>query len=122
MATQWKIIHDFKPTKVLSSEVFSFGLVLAWKPFVNGPVKVFHLPPVVSNQLPKVGEWTRIEIGHEVGEDGRYFLTFTVGGEMLGRTGLDWTREMSDVSISIGIKVEDSQPGIIRRLVVLEKH
>ena len=37
-----------------------------------------------SNQLPRIGEWTRMELSHEE-EDGKFFLSFAVGGRELGR-------------------------------------
>ena len=73
---------------------------------------------VVSSQLPKVGEWTRIEISHKK-VDGKYFLSLSVGGREVGRAeaGAD-LKKLTDVVISIGKR----QPGFVRRLVVLEKH
>ena len=70
-----------------------------------------------SNQLPRIGEWTRIEVSH----DGEYFLSFAVGGRELGRkekTDPEF-REMADVRIYIGR--HGIQPGFIRRLLVLQK-
>ena len=37
-----------------------------------------------SAQLPKVGEWTRIEISHEKTDD-KFFLSLSVGGSEVGR-------------------------------------
>ena len=82
------------------------------------------------NPRPEVGEWTKIEIGHEkVGE--RYFLSLSVGGREVGREEVEEEgrkknlelRKLTDVEVCIGIP-EDRvmhQPGFIRRLVVLEK-
>ena len=72
-----------------------------------------------SNQLPKIGEWTRIEISHEE-EDGKFFLSFGVAGRELARKEATEFRELADVIISIGSD-SDLQPGFIRRLVVLQK-
>ena len=71
-----------------------------------------------STQLPKVGEWTKLELSHEE-VDGKYFLSFSVGGREVGRkeAGPD-LRNLTDVEIDVG---GSSQPGFIRRLVVLEK-
>ena len=72
------------------------------------------------DHLPKVGEWTKIEVTHEVDQHGFQgpVLTFSVGGKEL-------TREMTsnmlvnleDIDICIG----DHAIGIIRGLVLLEK-
>ena len=72
-----------------------------------------------SNQLPKIGEWTRMEISHKE-EDGEFFLSFGVAGRQLVRKEATEFRELADVIISIGSD-SDLQPGFIRRLVVLQK-
>ena len=141
LGTQWKIIHEFKPTKYIqhgisvwrSGLVVKAGdpvhsrLVIAFK-FPN--ISVFHhiyegddpFPPAAytmsSTQLPKVGEWTKLELSHEE-VDGKYFLSFSVGGREVGRkeAGPD-LRNLTNVEIEIG---GSRQPGFIRRLVVLEK-
>ena len=76
-----------------------------------------------STQLPKVGEWTRVEIGHEK-VDEKYFLSFFVGGREVGRKEVTdpELRKLTDVRVCIGHPDEElCQPGFIRRLVVLEK-
>ena len=140
LGTQWKIIHEFKPTKYIqhgisvwrSGLVVKAGdpvhsrLVIAFK-FPN--ISVFHhiyegddlfLAPstMSSTQLPKVGEWTKLELSHEE-VDGKYFLSFSVGGREVGRkeAGPE-LRNLTDVKIGVG---RPRQPGFIRRLVVLEK-
>ena len=54
-----------------------------------------------SNQLPRIGEWTRIEVSHEE-EDGEFFLSFAVEGrELEGKEATDPEfREMTDVRIN----------------------
>ena len=77
-----------------------------------------------SNQLPELGEWTRIEISHEEEEEGKYFLSLTVGGREVGREEVadPQLRELIDAKVTIGhTDRELTQPGFIRRLVVLEK-
>ena len=78
---------------------------------------------VESTQLPKVGEWTRVEIGHEK-VDEKYFLSLSVGGREVARMEVTdpKLRKLTDVKIGIGSSLEECrQPGFIRRLVVLEK-
>ena len=139
LGTQWKIIHEFKPTAYLQEVdpiLNPLGLCVgAGKP-AHSAILIEFRPPnisavhcmddntfhvvsrVVSSQLPKVGEWTRIEISHEEVE-GRYFLSLSVGGREVGRTeaGPD-LRKLTDVKIVAGKR----QPGFVRRLVILEKH
>ena len=85
---------------------------------------------VKSTQLPKVGEWTRVEIGHEK-VDEKYFLSLSLGGREVGRKEVTdpELRKLTDVQVCIGDQKvcigdqiqEGPQPEIIRRLVVLEK-
>ena len=80
-----------------------------------------------SDQLPKLHEWTRVEISH-VEEGGNYFLSLSVGGKVLGREECEIGRNLTDVKIHFGfdsVEVDDdwpshSQPGFIRDLLVLE--
>ena len=133
-----------KPTEYLHGATSPVGLrVFRWKstweqfyfisfPFaeiavVHGILRdnnTFHdQGTLVRNQLPKVGEWTRIEIGHEK-VDEKYFLSLSVGGREVGRkevTGPE-LRNLTDVKVYIGHDHEElRQPGFVRRLVILEK-
>ena len=82
------------------------------------------MPLGISAQLPKVGEWTRIEFGHEKVGD-KYFLYLSVGGREVGRKRVKNNpelRNLTDVEICLGLSESDTcQPGFIRRLVVLGK-
>ena len=144
LASQWKIIHDFKATEYLQTFQQPGSLcVRVEKPFRHGLVGLcFSFPKIVlahsilrennqpekgvflqSNQLPEVGEWTRIEISHEEVE-GKYFLSLSVGGREVGREEVTdpQLRELTDAKVTIGHNDRElSQPGYIRRLVVLEK-
>ena len=125
-----------KPTEYLHGATSPVGLrVFRWKstweqfcfisfPFaeiavVHGILRdnnTFHdQGTLVRNQLPKVGEWTRIEIGHEkVGN--KYFLSLSVGGMFFE------LRKLTDASGNIGDVLhwrEHCQHGFIRRLVIL---
>ena len=67
--------------------------------------------------MPKLFEWTRIEIGHEE-NNGEYLVTFSVGGKEVGRQEVydEDLRKLEDVDLMIG-----SFRGIARGLFVLEK-
>ena len=82
------------------------------------------LPAVTSNKLPKIGEWTRIEMTHEK-VDGKYFLSLSVGGKVLGRKECEMGRNLTDVNIYCGADFDNvrcpPQPGNIRDLLVLDK-
>ena len=149
LESQWKIIHDFKPTEYLHEtdpRRPPLGLFVAtgdgrpkWVsivgicfPFQN--IGLLHgitgdnnqiepQQPVKSTQLPKVGEWTRIELGHEK-VDGKYFLSLSVGGREVGRKEVTdpELRKPTEFTVCIGNqKRVHCQPGFIRNLIVLEK-
>ena len=142
LGSQWRVIHDFNPREYLPGTVLVSVGVSMEKSNPRGYVGVGFHPPkiglgylssesnlnrmlVQSTQLPKVGEWTKIEIIHEE-ENGKFFLSLSVGGQEVGReevTDLD-LRQPTDVKICIG--TDGKSPvgfngGVIRRLVVLEK-
>ena len=150
LGSQWKIIHDFKPTeycppvprppvglRLFTGDVNAPGSSVVGIVFKDSLSKIalystiqdgnnqYKAKLAVKNtQLPKVGEWTRIEIGHEKVED-KYFLSLSVGGKEVGRKEV-FGRELrkpTDVLICLGHPDEEhaNQPGVIRRLVVLEK-
>ena len=61
-----------------------------------------------------------MEISHEE-EDGEFFLSFGVAGRQLARKEATEFRELADVTLRIDTDGIASQPGFIRRLVVLQK-
>ena len=77
---------------------------------------------VFGNPVPNVGEWTRIEIGHEE-EEGKYFLSLAVGGEHVGRREVTdpELKKSTDVKLEIGRRHTHTHtlPGFVRRVVVL---
>ena len=81
---------------------------------------------VESNEVPVVGEWTRVEISREKEED-KYFLYLTVGGKELGKSDITFTESRAapptDTFLIIGRDdVRDTiKPGFVRRLVALRK-
>ena len=147
LGSQWRIIHDFKPTEYLqAANPATKSLFLeSGDGQTPGSIRVgiyfFPLPKIApvhiirgdnnqpqgkyivkSTQLPKVGEWTRVEIGHEK-VDEKYFISLSVGGRKARKEVTDpELRKLTDVQVCIGDEIQEhSQPGIIRRLVVLEK-
>ena len=136
LETQWKILYDVKRTEYLQVEnprkIYATLSIYVGRDAV---VRASVSPPQIllggylqgdaqqvaaGDQVPKVGEWTRIEIGHEE-EDGKYFLSFAVeGGELEKKEATDPEfGEMTDVTIDI--EEHRIQPGFIRRLLVLQK-
>ena len=144
MALQWKIAVDFKPTASVGLNLYTpytpllivtFGVggdfelrlqyrknSIAMMLFDRGA----HHPKVLETEehpLPKVGEWTRIEISHEE-EDGKFSFVFSVGGTEIGRE--ESNNVFSELlneepSLKIDLGNSDRQPGFVRGLVVVEK-
>ena len=145
LGSQWRVIHDFKPTEYFPSSALSLLVRLDkpiggwWSLGIRFCLSDITLRCLISGednqnqnrtlakstQLPKIGEWTKIEISHEE-ENGKFFLSLSVGGQEVGReevTDLD-LGQPTDVKICIG--TDGKSPvgfngGVIRRLVVLEK-
>ena len=142
LGPQWRIIHDFKPTEYHVEHALSFKFV-ANDPLGGCCVRIgLHSTKIIlqqlsfdleddledvediveSSQLPKIGEWTKIEVGHEkVG--GKFFLYLSIGGREVGRTDDIDPRlmKLTDVRVTLGHDAQKFyQPGFIRRLVVLE--
>ena len=155
LGSQWKIIHEFKPTEYPQLSLPAIT-VTAGKPVHSGFFLTFwpgiiwldgffrheypHWTILQSSQLPKVGEWTRIEMSHEE-VDGKYFLSLSVGGREAARTEAEPEysdlKKLTDVNVTLGypegVLLDDTkvevgyhegilnQPGFLRRLVILEK-
>ena len=140
MASEWKIIHDFKATAAVFPST-TFGLVLSSsEPRVVLRLEILHPLSVymacmtctgvdkfvASNHAPTLNKWNRIEITYEE-EGGKYFLSFSVNGRnsnkeevgddlVLGSLKGDFNgvEIISDIS-------DGHQPGIIKEIAVLEK-
>ena len=153
LETQWKILYDVKRTEYLQVEnprkiyvtlsiyvgrdAFLLASVSPPQILLGGYLQGDAQQFAAGNQVPKVGEWTRIEIGHEE-EDGKYFLSLAVGGEQVGRGQVTdrVLKSPTDVRLNIGCpprKVVANYPllvgpysvhplpGYVRRVVVLQK-
>ena len=97
LADEWKIIYDFKPTGYQEFEYDFSGCISLWMDTSPSDSDDYcsleisfsrlgvHLDDthdvlILSDQLPKLHEWTRVEISH-VEEGGKYFLSLSVGGK-----------------------------------------
>ena len=69
----------------------------------------------------KIGEWNRIEITQEEGEDGIFFLSLSVGGTELGRLDVGNKQgNFTDVKLIFAVDHFD-KPMLLKRLLVVEK-
>ena len=141
LATQWRVMYEFKPTATAhASEPCPSFAIDSWE---NEQVLVIEVActssivllricsdrpgvetrTVASNWVPEVGQWTRIEISHEE-KDGEYFLALSVGGQEVEKTEAhpDF-KNLADVRIIAGGTAGEMipQPGFIRRLAVVGK-
>ena len=145
LGSQWKVILDFQPTQNMQNNesthhLLSFSVkkpqsyrpvslalnsssfYVGYREFQNntlGNWKTIRRNRG-SNQMPKVGEWTRIEFSHELVE-GRDFLALSIGGEEVSRGEIlgPELRGFCDLQVILGLS--GSLPGHIRRLAVLER-
>ena len=141
LGDQWKIIFDFKPTEFVQDEMTLLVCHIGRRSnifwlAIGSPNILLHCcgnpadylagnhATIKSNELPVVGEWTRVEISHEKEED-KYFLYLIVGGKELGERDVTFA-ELRGASRGTDLCIgEDDagfiQPGLIRRLVALRK-
>ena len=68
----------------------------------------------------KIGEWNRIEITQEEAENGRFFLSLSVGNMELGRLDVGNLEQEKFTDVQL-ILVADLFPVFLRRLLVVEK-
>ena len=107
---------------------FNFGLGVVFPcPNISPSIALDNLfgpdlEGLESNQPPKLGEWSRIEISQEE-ENGKCIISFSVGGKEVGREDMgdfDHWVTLNDVKIFAGSNWS-AQPGFLRGLVVLDK-
>ena len=143
VGTQWKIIHDFKPTAYLTDDNCNGetdpgtidvnltcsasglnvgGYCMAFP--VGVELYVFGMPLEVSNvsmQRPAVGEWTRVELTQEFDDNvGTYFVSLSFAGVEVIRAEANPDLDLVDIDIKLG-EPDVQVPGFMRRLIVLEK-
>ena len=132
LGTQWKVIFDLKPVIVggglvlslCDSEIDRASLMLSMSSShifaSNSQGNIEALQE--ADEVPKLGQWTRVEMTHEK-VDGRFYLTLSLDGEEVARVeahpGL---QRLTDVSITFVAGIHAYMPddqGSIRKLVVL---
>ena len=67
-----------------------------------------------------IGDWNRIELTQEEGEDGRFSLSLAVGGLELGRLDVGNLEQEKFTNVQLALSV-DIIPTSIRRLLVVDK-
>ena len=133
---QWKVFYEFQPTSfppdetprvafAVSCRVDAASVVNLAIAFKGSRILLVQDDLVEadilieSSSLPKIGEWTRIEISHEEVND-KFYLGLTVGGTLLGRREAHpKLQRMKIVTATFG--GSGAQCGFFRSLVVLEK-
>jgi len=135
---QWKVFLDFQPTsfphdetprvafavsslvdaacEVVLGITFKGSRIFLVQDLLDAPEAYIEIE---SSSLPKIGEWTRIEISHEEVED-KFYLGLRVGGALLGRREAHpKLQRLKQMSATFG--GDRAQCGFFRSLVVLEK-
>ena len=74
----------------------------------------------MDNNEIKIGDWNRIELTQEEGEDGRFSLSLAVGGLELGRLDVGNLEQENFTDVQLALS-GDMFPVFIRRLLVVDK-
>ena len=138
LEAQWKIIHEIKTTGYpeypvpasLTLEMTNHTMEFEFDSHLGCPdfSDLVFGPPIGMEQLPKLPEWTRIEISH-VEEGGQYFLSITVGVREERREGEE-ERGMQASELNLGnltdVKIYSGndyqhQPRFVKGLMVLDQ-
>ena len=148
LGSQWRIIFDFKPTGLPSDpprwvsdtsdthncEVLNHLIMLKDSRPLVFPVFTFRGIRLIYRDdqertketgdmpLPKPGDWNRLEVSHEEGEEGKYFLSLTLEDKKMCREEMATNvfASLTDVGNKSGFS-NYYQHGLIRQLVVLDK-
>ena len=145
LGAQWKVIHEFNPTEYLqdpsrtaiwvrfAEECYSLAFspngvelwgVELWFEEDGDPVplqrEIATTPP---DELPPIGEWTRIEMTHALNEEtGKYFISVSIAGIEVMKVMRQHDPETLVMDATIGCgDPHYAMAGGIRGLVVLEK-
>ena len=133
LGARWKVICDLKPSaqcRGLPELAFLLDDGLYYTlGFTNEDSKALLTYRIwiglETEHKLKIGEWNRIEITHDEGEDGRFFLSLSVGERELGQMdlGVMEQEKFTNVEIGFAYSVDDVPPDFpsIRRFLVIEK-
>ena len=149
LGAQWKVIHEFNPTEYLqpglqgpprtaiwvrfAEECYSLafshnGVELAaveqWFEVDGDPLPLQQdIATTQPDELPPIGEWTRIEMTLAVNEEtGKYFISVSIAGIEVMKVMRQHDPETLVMDATIGCgDPHHAMSGGIRGLVVLEK-
>ena len=134
LGKRWKVSFDLKPV-VLTHGFSVQAMILARATVFHQYCNVVftssraildgrdYIPPgTAANHELQSGEWNRIEITHEEGENGNFFLSLSVGNRELGKmdVGILEQENFSDVQLYLGSNGHHSL-AFTRRLLFIEK-
>ena len=129
LGTQWKVIFDLKPVFVGRGLILSLvdseidRAVGSMFCMSSSAICSLNSQGIVeahrrAYEVPKLGQWTRVEMTHEK-VDGQFHLALSLDGKEVARVeahpGL---QRLTDVSITFNATGSDDQASI-RRLIVL---
>ena len=98
------------------------GVELLFEEEIDGGPLQQDIAGTEPDQLPPIGEWTRIEMTHAVDEEtGRYFISVSFGDIEVMKVMRQFDPEILVMDATIGCGDPPAMPGVMRGLVVLEK-
>ena len=128
----WKVTFDLKPvedtpwanvqTMILADSTPCCNVMLTGSRAILEKHNNFPPLKAVNHQL-QFGEWNRIQITHEEGEGGNFFVSLSVEEEELAKldVGILEQDEFTDVQILLSSAGHHSPAFTTRRLLVVEK-
>ena len=132
LGKRWKVIFDFKPSVpppdryspelsfMVDDDLFHSVAFSRSKAILTFGIWI----GLKTDHKLKIGEWNRIEITHDEGEDGRFFLSLSVGGRELGQMDVGFLEreEFFNVEVCLNYGPYDiPETMFIRRFLVIEK-
>ena len=128
---KWRITHEFKPltykSSVTSSLCLKVGnqlLISFWFTATSTRIFCANLPQkgIMIEKVPKIGEWTTINVSNEELEPGKCTFTVFIGGEEVFKDeqAAVVTTELTNVCVMATTR-EPVQDGYIRGLTIMTK-
>ena len=133
LGAQWKVIHEFHPVSYqgpeytdpyhpliaiwvkIAEECYSLafspnGVQLLYEEKIYGDTIQNDISATGPDQLPPIGEWTRIEITHAVDEEiGKYAISVSIAGIEVMKEVEVVDQETLDMDVTIGLGDPDSR-------------
>ena len=128
---QWRITHDFKPTVyniedretlclMKGTETVMYICFTETTTLIRLISQYWLNAECLIKEVPKIGEWTTIDVINEELKPGKCTLTVFFGGRQVFKEEKLGTRAITDVETSISSTFQ-AIPGFIRELTIMTK-